>query len=42
MEMSHWLVGGMTGAAAVFLVWLELHSRRNAKRRQEPPTGERS
>lgn len=29
------LVAVMTLAVAVFLVWLELHSRRNAK--QQPP-----
>jgi hypothetical protein len=29
MDVSHLLVGGLTAAAVAWLVWAELHSRRN-------------
>jgi hypothetical protein len=31
LDPAHWLVGGMTTGAVIFLVLVELHSRRTAR-----------
>ena len=35
MDVSHLLVGGLTAVAVAWLVWAELHSRRNIAAQKE-------
>ena len=38
MDVGHIIVGVLTTAAAIWLVWAEMHSRRNQVRQRAPET----
>jgi hypothetical protein len=39
MDVSHILVGALTAVAFAWLVWAEIHSRRNSADKGEDPVG---